>query len=93
MWVIDIHLWDYGYSNKRDMMSLDRSPELRLGMNVMASVEWEVPIKDFSCVSSGSHFVQQTKTILAILVEGHSRNISMKLFWKTLPLRMYTRCL
>ena len=28
----------------------------------------------------GGHFVQQSKTILAILVEGHPRNISVKLF-------------
>ena len=29
---------------------------------------------------AGSHFVQWSKTILAIFVESHSRNISMKLF-------------
>ena len=29
---------------------------------------------------SGGHFVQQSRTILAILVEGHPRNISVKLF-------------
>ena len=51
-------------------MALDRSPELRLAMKVVPSVE---------CFSSGGHFVQWSKTILAILVEGHSRNISMKL--------------
>ena len=62
------------------MMALDRSPELRLTMKVMVSVEKEVPIKGFSCFSSGGHFVQWSKTILAIFVEGHSRNISIKLF-------------
>ena len=64
---------------KRAMMALDRSPELKLAMEVMASVEYEMPIKGFSCFSSGSHFVQWSKTILAIFVESHSRNISMKL--------------
>ena len=40
-------------------MALDRSPELKLAMEVMASVEYEMPIKGFSCFSSGSHFVEQ----------------------------------
>ena len=39
-----------------------------------------MPIKDFSIFSSDGHFVLRSRTILAILVEGHSRNISMKLF-------------
>ena len=33
----------------------------------------------FSIFSSGGHFVQPSGTILAILVEGHSRNIPVKL--------------
>ena len=36
--------------------------------------------KGFSIFSSGSHFVQRRGTILAILVEGHPRIISVKLF-------------
>ena len=39
-----------------------------------------MPTKGFACFRSGDHFVQGSKTILAILVEGHSRNISMELF-------------
>ena len=39
-----------------------------------------MPIKGFSCFSSGGHFVQWRGTILAILVEGYSRHISMTLF-------------
>ena len=35
--------------------------------------------KGFSIFSSGGHFVQWTETILAILVEGHPRNFSVKL--------------
>ena len=34
----------------------------------------------FSNISFGGHFVQGGGTILAILVEGHPRNIHMKLF-------------
>ena len=34
----------------------------------------------FFIFCSGGHFVQQSITILAILVEGHPRNISVKLF-------------
>ena len=62
------------------MMAQDRSPGLRLAMKVMASVQLEMPIKGFSCFSSGDHFVQWSKTSLAILVESYSRNVSMKLF-------------
>ena len=32
----------------------------------------------FSIFSSGGHFVHRSKTILAILVEGHLSNLSMK---------------
>ena len=37
-------------------------------------------LKGFSIFSSGGHFLQPSTTIFAYLVEGHSRNISMKLF-------------
>ena len=33
----------------------------------------------FSFFSSGGHFVHRSETVLAILVEGHLSNISMKL--------------
>ena len=36
--------------------------------------------KGSSSYSSGSRFVQWSGTILAILVEGHPRNISVELF-------------
>ena len=32
----------------------------------------------FSIFSSGGHFVYQSETVLAILVEGHLSNLSMK---------------
>ena len=35
----------------------------------------------FSIFSSGGNFVKPKGTILAILVKGHKRNISVKLFW------------
>ena len=41
-----------------------------------------MPIKGFPCFRSGGHFVRPNKTILEILVEGHSRNIYMKIFLK-----------
>ena len=34
----------------------------------------------FIIFSSGGHFVQRSGTILALLVEGNRRNISVKLF-------------
>ena len=36
-------------------------------------------LKGFSIFSSDCHFVQRSGTILAILVEGHPKNISTKL--------------
>ena len=39
----------------------------------------KMTFKGFSIFSSGGHFVQRSRTILAILVEGHLRNISVKL--------------
>ena len=36
--------------------------------------------KGFSSFSFGDYFVQQSRTILAILVLGHNGNISVKLF-------------
>ena len=40
----------------------------------------EMLLKDISIFSSGGHFVQQSITVCAILVEGIMRNISVKLF-------------
>ena len=40
----------------------------------------EMSFKGFSIFSSGDHFVQQSGTILAILVKGDKRNISVKSF-------------
>ena len=34
----------------------------------------------FSIFSSGGHFVQRSRTILAILIKGHPRNIPVQLF-------------
>ena len=39
-------------------------------------------LRPFFIFSSGGHFVKPKVTILAILVKGHKRNISVKLFWK-----------
>ena len=36
--------------------------------------------KGFSIFSSGGHFVQRSRNILAILVKGYLRNISVKSF-------------
>ena len=37
-------------------------------------------VQFFSIFSFGGHFVQRSGTILAILVEGHPKSISAKLF-------------
>ena len=38
-----------------------------------------LPLKVLSIFSSDGHFVQRSGTILATLVEGHPKNISIKL--------------
>ena len=40
----------------------------------------EMTFKGFSIFSSGYHSVQPSRTILAILVEGHWRNTSVQIF-------------
>ena len=40
----------------------------------------EMSFKHFSIFNSGDHFVQQSRTILAILVKEDKRNISVKSF-------------
>ena len=43
-------------------------------------VQKKTSVKGFSIFSSGGHLVQRSGTIQAILVEGHPRNLPVKLF-------------
>ena len=50
---------------------------------ILKSANWpgrRCCLKGFSIFSFDGHFVQRSGTILAILVEGHPRNIRVKLF-------------
>ena len=50
---------------------------------ILKSAHWpwrRCRLKGFSIFSFDGHFVQRSGTILAILLEGHLRNISVKLF-------------
>ena len=47
------------------------------GFNGMINADWSF----FSILISGSHFVEGRRAILAMWVEGHPRNSSVKLFW------------
>ena len=50
---------------------------------ILKSVHWpsrRCHLRFFPIFSSGSHFVQRSRGVLAFLVEGHQRNISVKLF-------------
>ena len=50
---------------------------------ILKSAHWlrrRCCLKGFSIFSSDGHFVQQSGTILAFLVEGHPRNNFVKLF-------------
>ena len=43
-----------------------------------SGVSFKANYSQFSVFSTGGHFVHRSKTILAILVEGHKSNIPMK---------------
>ena len=50
---------------------------------ILKSAHWprrRCRLKGFSIFSFEGHFVQRSRTILAILVKGHPRNIPVKLF-------------
>ena len=50
---------------------------------ILKSANWpgrRCCLKEFSIFSFDGHVVKQSGTILAILAEGHPRNISVKLF-------------
>ena len=62
------------------------SPKEHLCEIILKSVHWSRRrhhFKGFSICRSGGHFIQQSRTILAILVKGHPRNISVKIFLKS----------
>ena len=55
------------------------SPKEHFCEIILKSGQWpkrRMSSKGFSIFSSGGHFVQQSGTLLAILSEGHARNIS-----------------
>ena len=53
---------------------------MKLFWNWASGLGGDVVLRFFSIFSSGVHFIQQSRTILAILVEGTLRNIPVKLF-------------
>ena len=57
-----------------------RSSKEHSGEIILKLAHWpkrRCRLKGFSIFSSDCHFVQRSGTILAILVEGHPRNISL----------------
>ena len=56
--------------------------KLRYFSEVICFIYLSCPLKFFfSIFSSGNHFVQKSKSILAILAKEHKRNIDVNLFW------------
>ena len=50
---------------------------------ILESANWprrRCSLNGFSIFSSDGHFVQRSGTIVAILLEGHPKNISIKIF-------------
>ena len=68
------------FSGAEQLSNFERgSPKEHFCEIILKSGHW--PSKGFfSIFSSGGHFVQCNGTIFAILVAGHPRNISVKLF-------------
>ena len=55
--------------------------KVRYFLEVIWFIYLSCPLKVFfSIFSSGNHFVQQSRTILAILAKGHKRSIDVKSF-------------
>ena len=52
---------------------------MKLFSNQAPGLGVDLLFKGFSIFSSAGHFVQPSRTILALLVEGHKRNLSVKL--------------
>ena len=48
---------------------------------ISQAVSEELAFRNFSIFSSGDHFVHQSETVLAILVECYLSNISVKFEW------------
>ena len=49
-----------------------------IGPRVQEELAFKANYSRFSIFSTGGHFVHRSKTVLAILVEGHLSNIPMK---------------
>ena len=49
-----------------------------IGQRVQEELAFKANYSPFSIFSTGGHFVPRSKTLLAILVEGHFSNIPMK---------------
>ena len=49
-----------------------------IGPRVQEELAFKGNYSRFSIFSTGGHFVHQSKTVLAILVEGHLSNIPIK---------------
>ena len=60
--------------------SLSRALFLYNYFKIYALVKEEKLFKDFPIFSSGSHLVQWSRTVWAILVDSHLRNIPVKLY-------------
>ena len=50
-----------------------------IGPKLKEQIAFKANFYGFSILSSGGHFVHQSKTVLAIFVEGHLSNILMNL--------------
>ena len=79
--------WPFCSAEQNHFSNFDRgSSKEHFCEIILKSTHWpwrRGHLKGFSIFSSDGHFVQQSGTILAILVEGHPRTICVKLFLKS----------
>ena len=57
-----------------------KEPSCKIISKSMNWIRWRSHFKVFSIFSSGGHLVQRSRTLRAILVDSHPRNIPVKLF-------------
>ena len=66
--------------NKRAMMDLDRSPGYHWNQIISKPVHRlsrRSRLKLFSIYSPGGHFIQQSETVWAFIVDSHLKNMSV----------------
>ena len=71
---------ELGYLYPPYYPDLSPTSDFRLLPRLVKHCDMRAVYKDFSIFSSGGHLVQRSEAVLAILVEGNRRKISVKVY-------------